>query len=87
MEASENINAVNEYADYIIQSPVKSETKKLHIRMFLLNVESVKDYLYPVYNSVRNLQSYKELESIDFNDTLPPVDRNKLNKFILRNYY
>lgn len=60
MDASEDINAVNDYADNVFQSRPKSEAKKLNIRMFLKNVESVrKTYiqyiiLYATLNHIKN---------------------------------
>jgi hypothetical protein len=43
-----------------------------------------KDNLYPLYNVVVNLQSYKEFEAIDFSDIIShPIDRDALNKYLL----
>lgn len=81
-EASEAIDKVNYYADQVLQKTSKSVEKKADIRMFLKNVEFAKDYLYPIYNRVVSLQSYKEYESINFSVSIPPVNRDTLNKYI-----
>jgi hypothetical protein len=86
METSEAIEKVNYYADEVTKTP-KSETKNINIRMFLGNVKTVQDFLYPIYYRVLMLNSYRQYESINFSDSIPPPNRDSLNQYILMDYY
>jgi hypothetical protein len=81
METSEKIDRVNTYADDVAMSQDKS-IRKLNIRMFLSNVEIAQNFLYAIFNKVYKLKSYKEYESINFSDSIPPPNREELNKYI-----
>jgi len=83
METSEKIDVVNKYANYVASSKGKSEDRKLDIRMFLANVKVLESYLISIYLRVKDLNSYKEYESLDLDNVLlPKIDRDSLiNEF------
>jgi len=67
----------------VASSKGKSEDRKLDIRMFLANVKVLESYLISIYLRVKDLNSYKEYESLDLDNVLlPKIDRDSLiNEF------
>lgn len=86
METAEVIDKVNEYAELAANSTGKTENKKLHIRMFLVNVEVIENYLLTIYGRIRNLNSYKEYEKVNFNLPIPNIDRDSLKLELFIDY-
>lgn len=85
METSALIDKVNFYAEEISSSHPKTDGKKLNIRMFLNNVEAVKEKLYLIYTRLYNLTSYKNYETFDFSDSTI-IDRKILDHYILEDF-
>jgi hypothetical protein len=85
-QASEQIETINRMLDYIANDTTKNGTKKYNTTQFLIMVEGVKNYLYPIYYRVRKLKSYKEFEVINLNAPLPKNYRDELNNALELDY-
>jgi hypothetical protein len=85
-QTSEQIETINRMLDYIANDTTKNGTKKYNTTQFLIMVEGVKNYLYPIYYRVRKLKSYKEFEVINLNAPLPKNYRDELNNALELDY-
>lgn len=87
MQTEEIVNKVNEFCEHVLTTRANTEARKANIRSLLSNIEKAKDFLYPIYNRIYNLNSYKDYEQIDFSDSIPPIDRFYLNNTILQHTF
>ncbi len=62
IETSESIDAVNLYAEEVLNLPSKSQDKKMSINMFLKNVEITKTFLLSLYKKLYGQDSFKQFE-------------------------
>ncbi len=86
-QSSEVISNVNSHVDKIHIMGYPNDRRNTEIKLFLESVELAKDYLYPIYFRVYNINSYKEYESIKWADSIPPqINRKVLNEYILMDY-
>jgi hypothetical protein len=86
-QSSEVINVVNYHVDKINAMGYPNDRRKTEIKLFLESVELAKDYFYPIYFRVYNINSSSEYESIKWADSIPPqINRDLLNDYILTDY-
>lgn len=86
METAESIDNVNSFADDCSKLPAKSKEKRGMLKNFSGNVKLAQTYLYPIYNRLFMLNSFKEYESLDFSDSTNMIKRDSLDNYIYIDY-
>jgi hypothetical protein len=81
METSEKIDIVNNYANSLSEDSDKIG-RRLNLRMFLGNVNSVHPDLLSIYKRIYTLKSYKEYEQMEFSNEETSISDKELEELI-----
>jgi hypothetical protein len=80
-QTAEAISIINRYIDQINNNTLDFETRKENVKLFLKSVRATKKYLYSIYGRIYKLHSYKEYESLNFQES-PKINYDTLNYYI-----